>query len=85
MPRPHLQIEIEGETPIRIITSPEKESGFFNLLTPTTETRKDGEWDWNFVEEIVGLTEEEVLERLTTALRGLPSRQPDGRRKMVQG
>jgi len=74
MSRKHLQFQIEGQPPIRIITSPEKEGGFFNLLTPTTEAREDGEWNWIFVEEIIGLTEDEVLEKFSTALRGLPSR-----------
>lgn len=87
MPRPHIQIEVEGETPFRIISSPDRENEgrFFNILDPSLTP--DGEWNWDHVLETVGLTEEEVLEGLTTALRGLPSypRQLDGSRKIVQG
>jgi len=74
MPRPHLQIEVEGETPIRIITSPDRENEgrFFNVLAPSLAP--EGKWDWGNVMDIaIGLTEKEVLERLTVALRGLPS------------
>lgn len=71
MPIPHLQIEVEGKTPFRIILNPDKEreGRFFNILYPSLSP--EGKWDWNQVMENVGLTEEEVLAGLTTALRDL--------------
>lgn len=76
MPRPHLQIEVEGETPIRIIISPDRENEdrFFNVLAPA---RSKGKWDW--VDIAVGLTDDEVLERLAITLRRLVLSAASGR------
>lgn len=81
MPRQHIDIQIGRESPIRIITSPDDERAkIFNVLVPKNESIREGfEWGPDEIDEFAGVTEAELLEMFTIALRDLPFYPPDGR------
>ena len=74
MPRQCIQIQIDGEDPIRVITSPHKEqAGLFNVLVPRKGTYTGDSFDWRTIEEHIDLTDEEVVSKFfVPALFDLP-------------
>lgn len=78
MPRSYLQIETEGHIPVRIFFNLQENGGFFDVLHPSSPANPDGEWDWENLSGPTGLSEDEVMAKFATALRGL-SPHPDPR------